>query len=92
VEGYNVDLYRRIVPATRDEPSPVISLRRVAAGNGTSSGGTYEIICSVCGDGPGLDHQKLPAKLQQIRGPYMLSAAITAFLEHDGLHRGPDDM
>jgi hypothetical protein len=63
----------------------------VPAGNGNSSGGAYEIICSVCGDGPGLDHQKVSAELQQIRGPYTLSAAITAFLEHDGLHRGPDD-
>jgi len=92
VEGYNVDLNRRIVPATRDEHNPAISLRRVPAGNGNSSGGTYELICSVCGDHPGRDHQKLSAKLQQIRGPYMLSAAITAFIEHDGLHRGPDDM
>jgi hypothetical protein len=80
------------VPATDDEHNPAISLRRVAAGNGTSRGGTYVLLCSVCGDHPGRDHQKLPAKLQQIRGPYMLSAAITAFLEHDGLHRGPDDL
>jgi hypothetical protein len=92
VEGYNADLDRRIVPATEDEHHPAISLRRVPPGNGTSSGGTYELICSVCGDGPGLDPQKLPVELQQIRGPYLLSAAITAFLEHDGLHRGPDDL
>jgi hypothetical protein len=82
------------VPAPGDEHKPAISLRRVLAGRGTSncSGGTYELICSVCGDRPGLDHQKLSAQLQQIRGPYTLRAGITAFLEHDGLHRRPDDM
>jgi len=80
------------VPATEYGHNPAISLRRVPPGNGNSSGGTYELTCSVCGDSPGLDHQKVSAELQQIRGPYMLGAAITAFLEHDGLHRGPDDM
>ena len=83
-----------MVPATGDEHHPAISLRRMPAGpgNSNSSGDTYELICSVCGDDPGLDHQELSAELQQIRGPHMLSAAITAFIEHDGLHRGPDDM
>ena len=82
------------MPATGDEHNVTISLRRVPAGPGNlnSSGGAYELICSVCGDVPGLEHQKVPAELQQIRGPYMLSAAIAAFIEHDGLHRGPDDM
>ena len=81
-----------IVSATGDEHHPAISLRRVPPGNGNTSGGAYELICSLCGDSPGRDHQKVPAALQQIRGPYMLRAAITAFMEHDGLHRGPDDM
>ena len=82
------------MPATEEWHNRGISLRRVPTrvGNGTSPGGTYEIICSVCGDDPGLDHQKLSAELQQIRGPYSLGAAITAFVEHDGLHRGPDDL
>ena len=63
-----------------------VTLRPAPAEPGTSNSDTYEVICRVCGDDPGLDHQEVSPELQQIRGPYMLSAAVAAFVKHDELH------
>ena len=70
----------------------VITLRPAPAepGNSSSGSGTFEIICEVCGDDPGLVHQEVSPELQQIRGPYMLSVAVAAFVKHDELHNGTE--
>jgi hypothetical protein len=75
------------------KPDVSITLRPAPAepGNSNSGSDTYEIICRICGDDPGLDHQEVSPELQQIRGPYMLSAAVAAFVKHDELHDGTDD-
>jgi hypothetical protein len=67
-----------------------VTLRPAPAepGNSNSGSDTYEIICRICGDDPGLDHQEVSPELQQIRGPYMLSVAVAAFVKHDELHNG----
>jgi hypothetical protein len=71
----------------------IITLRPAPAepGNSSSGSGTYEIICRICGDDPGWDHQEVSPELQQIRGPYTLNAAVAAFVEHDELHNGTDN-
>ena len=47
--------------------------------------GAYEVICCDCGDHPYLDYSKIPPRLQRIRGPYTLEAAVAAYAEHLGL-------
>jgi hypothetical protein len=60
-------------------------------GNSNSGSDTYEVICRICGDDPGLDHQEVSPELQRIRGPYILSVAVAAFVKHDELHDGTGD-
>jgi len=47
--------------------------------------GLFEIICRDCGDHPYLDYERIPPRLQQIRGPYTLEAGLEAYAEHVGL-------
>ena len=47
--------------------------------------GLFEIICRDCGDHPYLDYERIPPRLQQIRGPYTLEAGVEAYAEHVGL-------
>ena len=47
--------------------------------------GVFELICPACGDHPYLDHREIPARLQQIRGPYPLAAGLAAYHQHIGL-------
>jgi hypothetical protein len=42
----------------------------------------YELICCYCGDNPELDYRDVPADLQRIRGPYTVSAGISAYGRH----------
>ncbi len=68
----------------------IIALRRRPASysNRHPDGGTstFEIICPMCGDDPGLDHRQASAELHRIRGSYTLRAGITAFLKHQEFH------
>jgi hypothetical protein len=43
---------------------------------------TFEIICSDCGDNPGLDYHEVSSKLQRIRGPYWLTTGIARYEAH----------
>jgi hypothetical protein len=43
----------------------------------------YELICCDCGDDPELAYRDVPSDLQRIRGPYLLSAGIEAYRQHD---------
>jgi hypothetical protein len=47
--------------------------------------GVYELICPSCGDHPYLDYSELPPRLQRLRGPRTLEAALTAYHQHLGI-------
>jgi hypothetical protein len=47
--------------------------------------GLFELICSDCGDHPYLDYCEVPARLQWLRGPRALRAALAAYERHLGL-------
>jgi hypothetical protein len=72
-----------------------MALRRRPASSGDrhpdGGTGTFEIICRMCGDDPGLDHRRAPAELCRIRGSYTLMAGIAAFLRHQEFHDGAGD-
>jgi hypothetical protein len=42
----------------------------------------YELVCCDCGDDPELDYRDVSAALQLIRGPYTVSAGISAYGRH----------
>src|ERR1700751_3449766 len=68
--------------------------RRPASSSGRHPDGdtsTFEIICRMCGDDPGLDHRQAPAELRRIRGSYTLTAGIAAFLTHQEFHDGAEE-
>jgi hypothetical protein len=44
----------------------------------------FELICPECGDHPYVDYRDIPPRLQRIRGPYPLRAALRAYEEHLG--------
>ena len=47
----------------------------------------FELICCDCGDDPDLDYRDTTAKVQQIRGPYTITAGIAAYEQHVRHHR-----
>ena len=52
---------------------------------GRAEGGytdVYELICCECGDHPYLDYREVSPELQQIRGPYPITAGIAAYERH----------
>lgn len=60
--------------------------------DGRTEGGyadTFELICPGCGDHPYLDYSEIPPRMQRIRGPYTLEAALAAYEEHLGVVPGP---
>jgi hypothetical protein len=52
--------------------------------------GAFELICASCGDNPYVDYFEVPSRLQWLRGPFTLQAALEAYDEHLGPLRGPD--
>jgi hypothetical protein len=46
--------------------------------------GAFELICPSCGDHRYLDYAEVSPRLQRIRGPYPLKAAVRAYEEHLG--------
>jgi hypothetical protein len=56
--------------------------------NGRIEGGytdVYELICPGCGDHPYLDYPEISPRLQWLRGPYRLEAALAVFHKHQGI-------
>ena len=47
--------------------------------------GVYELICPSCGDHPYLDYSEIPPRLQRLRGPRTLEAALAEYHQHLGL-------
>jgi len=45
----------------------------------------YELICPSCGDHLDLDYSEISPRLQWLRGPYMLEAALAVFHKHQGI-------
>ena len=44
----------------------------------------FELICPGCGDNPYLDYSEIPPRLQWLRGPRTLEAALAAYDKHLG--------
>jgi len=49
----------------------------------------FEIVCCDCGDDPRLDYREVSPELQQIRGPYTISAGARAYVKHVDQHPKP---
>ena len=47
--------------------------------------GAFELICCECGDNPYLDYSRVSPRLQQLRGPYTITAGLAAYEQHLGL-------
>jgi hypothetical protein len=52
--------------------------------------GLFELICPGCGDHPYLDYPEIPPRLQWLRGPRTLQAALVAYDKHLGPLPGPN--
>ena len=52
--------------------------------------GVFELICPSCGDHPYLDYTEVPLRLQWLRGPRALGAALAAYHKHIGASPRPD--
>jgi hypothetical protein len=55
--------------------------------DGHAQGGytdVFEVICPACGDNPYVDYSEIPRRLQQLRGPWTLQAALEAYDKHLG--------
>jgi hypothetical protein len=50
----------------------------------------FELICPGCGDHPYLDYPEIPPRLQWLRGPRTLQAALVAYDKHLGPLPGPN--
>jgi hypothetical protein len=81
---------------TCDQPALgwTVVLRRqpVRIVDGQAEGGytdVFELICCDCGDHPDLDYRDITPKLQQIRGPYPITAGIAAYEKHLKLNHKP---
>src|SRR5690348_2314474 len=51
--------------------------------------GVFELICPGCGDNPYVDYSEVLPRLQLLRGPRTLQAALEAYDEHLGPCPGP---
>ena len=47
--------------------------------------GMYEVVCPGCGDHPDLDYSEISPRLQWLRGPHRLEAALAVFHKHQGI-------
>ena len=63
----------------RNQPGIVHSCLQGGYTNG------YELICPGCGDHPDLDYSEIPPRLQWLRGPRTLEAALAAYHAHLGV-------
>ena len=87
----------RIVPQAVVTPPPagqpghgseaVLRNQPVRIVDGRIEGGytdRYELICPSCGDHPDLDYSEVSPRLQWLRGPRKLEAALAVFHRHQG--------
>jgi hypothetical protein len=78
---------------TRNQPrsdwTAVLRRRPVRLVEGRAAGGyaeDFEIVCRECGDDPGLEYREVSPELQRLRGPYPMTAGVTAYLRHIRRH------
>jgi hypothetical protein len=45
----------------------------------------FEVICPSCGDHPDLNYSEISPRLQWLRGPHTLEAALAVFHKHQGI-------
>jgi hypothetical protein len=50
----------------------------------------FEFICPGCGDNPYVDYSEVPSRLQWLRGPLTLEAALEAYDQHLAPLPGPN--
>ena len=50
----------------------------------------FEFICPGCGDNPYVDYSEVPSRLQWLRGPLTLEAALEAYDKHLAPLSGPN--
>jgi len=50
----------------------------------------FEFICPGCGDNPYVDYSEVPSRLQWLRGPLTLEAALEAYDKHLAPLLGPN--
>lgn len=70
----------------------VLRRQRVRPVQGGGEGGyteLFELICCDCGDHLYLDYSEVPARLQWLRGPRTMRAALAAYDRHLGLTTWP---
>ena len=92
------DPWLRVVPEEVVSPPPagrpghgsgaVLRRQPVRIVNGRFEGGytdVFEIICPSCGDHPYLDYSEISPRLQWLRGPHQLEAALAVFHKHQGI-------
>jgi hypothetical protein len=82
--------------ATHDQPGHgwTVVLRRQPARmvDGRPEGGytdAFEIVCCDCGDHPDLDYTEVSAELRRIRGPYLITDGVAAYVAHVGRYHQP---
>ena len=64
----------------RDQPARIVD-GRIQGG----CTGVYELICPGCGDDPHLEYAQVAPRLQRLRGPRALEAALAAYHQHLGI-------
>jgi hypothetical protein len=92
------DRWLRIVPEEVVTPPPagqpghgseaILRSQPVRIADGRIEGGDtgmYEVICPGCGDHPDLDYSEISPRLQWLRGPHRLEAALAVFHKHQGI-------
>ena len=86
-----------VTPPPADQPGhgsgAVLRRQPVRIVNGRIEGGytgMYEVICPGCGDHPDLDYSEISPRLQWLRGPLTLEAALVAYDKHLGPLPGPN--
>ncbi len=70
----------------------VLRRRPVRIVEGRPEGGwtdEFEIVCCDCGDDPDLDYREISPELQRIRGPYLMTLGLTAYVRHARRHPDP---
>ena len=65
----------------------VLRRQPLRPGTGRPGGGAglFELICDDCGDHLYLEYSEVPARLQRLRGPRTMRAALAAYDRHLGL-------
>jgi len=76
-----------------DDRTAFVRRQPVRIVDGRVEGGytnVFEFIFPSCGDNPYVDYSKVPSRLQRLRGPLTLEAALEAYDKHLAPLPGPN--